>query len=136
MAVRFETDKDLTREEAAIKLLCDKGNAKYYKLDENDVDFRVESEQKTYYVEVKGRNRNEQECYPLPLAARKMVKLCDKQAPAVIVWDCLDAIIYGNVKEIQSIAKYGGRKPRQGSCNDEEYMLYFNKQEGLKTIFK
>ena len=135
MSTRFETQEDLTREEKAIKMLCDQTNAKYEKLDENNVDFKITKESKTYYAEVKGRNRKLVDCYPLPVAARKIVKLCDTKAP-IIIWDCEDAIIYGNLFTLVATGRTGGRTPREGSANDIEFMLYFDKQEGLKTINK
>ena len=135
MTKRFENKDDLSREEKAIKILCGR-NAKYKKLGENDVDFKITTKQgKTYYAEVKGRNRTLDNCYPLPVAARKIVKLCDTKAP-IIVWDCEDAIIYGNVNKLQATGRTGGRTPREGSTNDIEFMLYFDKQQELKTILK
>ena len=135
MTTRFETQSDLTREENAIKILCERSNAKYEKLGENDVDFKITKDEKTYYAEVKGRNRTLDNCYPLPVAARKIVKLCDTKAP-IIIWDCEDAIIYGNVNKLNAEGRTGGRTPREGSTNDIEFMLYFDKQKGLKTILK
>jgi len=135
MTTRFETQSDLTREENAIKILCERSNAKYEKLGENDVDFKITKDGKTYYAEVKGRNKTLNECYPLPVAARKIVKLCDTKAP-IIIWDCEDAIIYGNVNKLNAEGRTGGRTPREGSTNDIEFMLYFKKQQGLKTILK
>ena len=135
MTTRFESQSDLTREENAIKILCERSNAKYEKLGENDVDFKITKDKKTYYAEVKGRNRTLDNCYPLPVAARKIVKLCDTKAP-IIVWDCEDAIIYGNVNKLNAEGRTGGRTPREGSTNDIEFMLYFKKQKGLITILK
>ena len=135
MTKRFETQADLTREEKAIKILCGR-SAKYKKLGENDVDYEITTKEgKTYYAEVKGRNRKLVDCYPLPVAARKIVKLCDTKAP-IIIWDCEDAIIYGNLFTLVATGRTGGRTPREGSANDIEFMLYFDKQEGLKTINK
>jgi len=136
MTTRFETQSDLSREENAIKILCERSNAKYEKLGENDVDFKITTKEgKIYYAEVKGRNKTLNKCYPLPVAARKIVKLCDTKAP-IIVWDCEDAIIYGNVNTLHAKGITGGRTPREGSTNDIEFMLYFKKQKGLITILK
>ena len=62
------------------------------------------------------------------------VDLCDKKTEGIIIWGCLDGLIYGNIKHIESIGKIGGRKPREGAANDVEYMLYFNKQDMLLEI--
>ena len=136
MSTRFETAGDLKREDAAMAIFANKFNLDYVKLGENDVDFQVNLTGRTSYVEVKGRNRNLEDSFPLPLAQRKMVKLADKDGEAVVIWDCYDCIIYGNIKRLEGEAKMGGRKPRKGSSNDLEPMLYFGKQDGLSVIMK
>ena len=134
--MRFENESDLDRETKAIKIFCEKFKATYKKLGENDIDFCVKKKDKICYVEVKGRNKNLIDAYPLPLSARKMVKLVDKRHQSIIICDCYDVIIYGNTKDLISQGKMGGRKPRKGSFNDKEYMLYFKKQEKLLLIKK
>ena len=134
--MRFETNKDIEREDNAIALFCNNFLSKWEKLGENDVDYKVTRDGRVCYVEVKGRNRTMSGAYPLPLAARKMVKLVDKGEQSIIIWDCLDGLIYGNTSHIFSKGKMGGRKPREGSSNDQEYMLYFDEQDGLFTISK
>lgn len=134
--MRFETKKDLDRETKAITLFCKKFSSEWEKLDKNDVDFKVTRNKRVCYIEVKGRNRNVSDAYPLPMAARKMVKLIDKKEESIIIWDCFDGLIYGNTKHIFSLGKIGGRKPRDGSFNDQEYMLYFEEQDGLFIIKK
>ena len=133
--MRFEKPEELSREEVSIKMLCDKFGLEYEKLGANDIDFRVTKDGRICHVEVKGRNRNIAEAYPLPLSARKMVKIYDKKTEGILVWACFDGIIYGNIKEIESIGKKGGRKPRVGAVNDIEYMLYFYRQLELKEMF-
>jgi len=86
------------------------------------------------YVEVKGRLRPLKEAYPLPVAARKIVKLCDKRLNPVMIWACEDGIIYAKVSEIQGDVRWGGRKPRAHSVNDEELMIYYNQQKGFKYV--
>jgi hypothetical protein len=117
-------------------LFCKKFIAKWSKLEKFDIDYKVTRDGRVCYVEVKGRNRTMSDAYPLPLAARKMVKLVDKGEQSIIIWDCLDGLIYGNTSHIFSKGKMGGRKPREGSSNDKEYMLYFDEQDGLFTISK
>ena len=134
--MRFENDNDLKREVKAIALFCKKFLAKWTKLGENDIDFKVTRGSKVCYVEVKGRNRNLDNAYPLPIAARKMVKLCDKKMPGIIIWDCFGGIIYANVNDIEGTCRIGGRKAREGSHNDIECMLYFNKQTNLFEVKK
>jgi len=86
------------------------------------------------YVEVKGRNKLMADAYPLPVAVFKVSKLMDKRLNPVIIWDCLDGIIYGKVSELEGKVRYGGRTPREGSIDDEELMVYYPKQKGLKYI--
>jgi hypothetical protein len=72
--------------------------------------------------------------YPLPLSAKKLVKLIDKRLAPVLIWACEDGIIYGKANKLQGEIKWGGRPPRDGSFNDAEMMVYFDKQKELKYI--
>lgn len=134
--MRFEDNTSIAREKDAIKKFVNLFNGTYKKLGKNDIDYRVfnESKELIAYVEVKGRFRTINEAYPLPVAARKIVKLCDKRLNPVMVWSCIDGIIYAKVSEIEGEVKWGGRKPREGSVNDEELMIYYNKQKGFKYV--
>jgi len=131
---RFEQEKDLTREQRAIDFFVNRFNGSYKKLDPNDIDYRISDSNKKIiaYAEVKGRYRTLANAYPLPIAARKVVKLCDKRLNPVIIWACDDGIIYGKPHEIVGETKWGGRKPREGSTNDEEIMMYYPKQKALR----
>lgn len=134
--MRFETEKDLTREKQAIQKFVDRFGGSFKKLDPNDVDYRVydKNNRLIAYAEVKGRYRSISDAYPLPIAARKVVKLCDKRLNPVVIWACDDGIIYGKPNEIHGDVRWGGRKPRDGSYNDQELMLYYPKQEGTRYI--
>jgi len=135
--MRFETGKDLEREQNCIKFFCDKFGLTYKKLEENDIDFCLYKDDKIIsYAEVKGRNRNIIEAYPLPVACRKLLKLADMKTNPLIIWDCFDGIIYGRTKLIEGIIKTGGRSPRQYSTNDIELMAYYDKQPQLIEIYK
>lgn len=135
--MRFETNKDLDRELNCIDLFCDTFDITFEKLGENDIDFSLYKDGKLIaYAEVKGRNRNVLEAYPLPIACRKLVKLVDKKINPLIIWDCYDGIIYGRLEQIEGKIKMGGRKPRDQSTNDIELMAYFDKQSTLKELFK
>ena len=134
--MRFETENDLTREKRAIQKFVDRFGGSFKKLDPNDVDYRVydKNNRLIAYAEVKGRYRSLSQAYPLPIAARKVVKLCDKRLNPVVIWACDDGIIYGKPNEIQGDVRWGGRRPREGSYNDQELMLYYPKQEGTRYI--
>lgn len=130
--MRFETEEDLLNEEQAIVWFCEEYNLNFKKLEENDVDFvLMKNEKIVAYAEVKGRNKNIIEAYPLPIAVRKLVKLVDKHITPLVIWNCLDGFIYGKVNKLVGEIKKGGRQPRNGSVNDVELMAYFNKCEAL-----
>jgi len=134
--MRFENKSDLTREKKAIEKFVGIFGGSYKKLGPNDIDYRVfdSSNNLIAYVEVKGRLRALKDAYPLPVAARKIVKLCDKRLNPVMIWACEDGIIYAKVSEIQGSVRWGGRKPRTHSVNDEELMIYYEQQKGFKYV--
>ncbi len=134
--MRFENKSDLTREKKAIEKFVGIFGGSYKKLGSNDIDYRVfdSSNNLIAYVEVKGRLRALKDAYPLPVAARKIVKLCDKRLNPVMIWACEDGIIYAKVSEIQGSVRWGGRKPRENSFNDEELMIYYEQQKGFKYV--
>ena len=134
--MRFENKSDLTREKKAIEKFVGIFGGSYKKLGSNDIDYRVfdSSSNLIAYVEVKGRLRALKDAYPLPVAARKIVKLCDKRLNPVMIWACEDGIIYAKVSEIQGSVRWGGRKPRENSFNDEELMIYYEQQKGFKYV--
>lgn len=134
--MRFENDDDISRENKAIETFVRRFGGSYKKLDPNDVDFRIYDKNGIHvgYAEVKGRLRSIDQAYLLPIAVRKLVKLADKRFNAVVIWACDDGIIYANAKELQGDIKWGGRTPRDGAVNDQEFMAYFDKSVEFKTI--
>ena len=132
----FETETDLIREKKAIELFVSIFGGSYKKLDPHDIDYKVFDKDKNLiaYVEVKGRIRSLNMAYPLPLSAKKLIKLIDKRLTPVLVWACEDGIIYGKANKLQGEIKWGGRPPRDGSFNDAEMMVYYDKQKELKYI--
>ena len=133
----FETEYDLVREQKAIETFVNLFNGRYSKLDKFDVDFKVFDleDRLLCFVEVKGRNKNIKDAYPLPISVLKLVKLMDKKINPVIIWCCFDGIVYGKLKNISGVIKYGGRKEREGSAHDIELMAYYDRQTELKTIY-
>jgi len=134
--IKFETQKDLEREENAINVFCTFYNCTYTKANEFDIDFLIYNKENKHIanVEVKGRLKKIQEAYPLPVAVRKLVKLSDSNKNSIIIWSCEDGIICAKVKNLKGNIKYGGRIPREGAANDMELMAYYNKQECLIEI--
>ena len=132
----FETDQDLIREKKAIELFVSIFNGSYKKLDPFDVDYKVFDKDGNLiaYAEVKGRIRTIHNAYPLPIAARKVVKLMDKRITPVIIWTCEDGIIYAKANELVGEVRFGGRTPRKDSSNDTELMLYYDKQKEFKYV--
>ena len=135
MSVRFESQKDLDRESKAVKLFCDEYNLTSEKLSPNDIDFKIYKDGKfLFYLEVKGRIRNLQDCFPLPIAVRKLLKMTDKKQDGVILWACLDGIVFSRVENLKGEIRIGGRIRREGSANDIELMSYYNNSSNFKFL--
>ena len=136
--MRFENEQDLHREQKAIKKFIELFNGSSKKLDPHDIDFKIFDVDGNHiaYAEIKGRMKTIQDAFPLPVAARKLVKLADKRLNPVMIWACLNGIIYCKVKTIKGMIQWGGRKPRPGSYNDEELMVYLDKNQALFKVIK
>jgi hypothetical protein len=132
----FETEKDLELEKRAISIFVSLFDGSFKKLDKFDVDFRVydKNGEPISYVEVKGRNKTMADSYPLPIAVRKLHKLMEKRLNPVVIWCCLDGIIYAKVEELVGTITYGGRTDRDGSVNDNELMAYYKRQKSMKYV--
>lgn len=132
----FETEQDLIREKKAIQTFVSIFGGSFKKLDPHDIDYKVFDKEGNLiaYVEVKGRIRTMYNAYPLPVAARKVVKLADKRLTPVLIWACEDGIIYGSLKKLKGDVMWGGITPRNNSFNDEELMVYYDKQKELKYV--
>ena len=122
----FEKEADLVREKRAIDLFTSTFSCTYKKLDPLDIDFKIfdKDEKLIAYAEVKGRIRTLYDAYPLPISAKKVVKLMDKRLNPVIVWSCEDGIIYGQVNRLTGEIK----------LDDSELMIFYSKQKPLKYI--
>lgn len=132
----FETEEDLRRERKAIDTFVKTFGGSYQKLDPLDIDYKIFDKDKKLiaYAEVKGRIRPMRDAYPLPISIRKLVKLADKRLNPVVIWACEDGIIYGRPEKLRGEIKYGGRKIREDSYDDQELMAYYEKQKGLKYV--
>jgi len=131
-----ETEQDLLREKKAIETFVKTFGGSYQKLDPYDIDYKIFDENKKVvgYAEVKGRIRTMRDAYPLPISARKVVKLIDKRLNPLIIWACEDGIIYGRPENLVGQVKQGGRPPREGAAHDIDLMLYYDKQRSLKYV--
>jgi hypothetical protein len=132
----FETETDLLREKKAIDLFVNIFGGSYKKLDPQDVDYKIFDKDNNLiaYAEVKGRLRSMKLSYPLPVSARKLVKLIDKRITPVLIWACDDGIIYAQANKLTGEVKWGGRPPRDGSFSDSELMVYYDKQKDFKYV--
>jgi hypothetical protein len=132
----FETEEDLKRERRAIEVFVNTFGGSFKKLDPMDVDYRIFDKDNNLiaYAEVKGRIRLMNNAYPLPVAARKLVKLVDKRITPVMIWACEDGIIYGKADKLVGTLKWGGKKPREGAVNDLDLMVYYDKQKEFKYV--
>jgi hypothetical protein len=132
----FETEEDLRREKKAIEIFVNIFGGSYQKLDPRDIDYKIFDKDKNLiaYAEVKGRIRTMSNAYPLPISARKVVKLTDKRLNPVVIWACEDGIIYGKVNNLKGEIKFGGRPTRENSFDDSELMIYYDKQKELKYV--
>jgi hypothetical protein len=132
----FETEQDLIREKKAIEVFVKIFDGSFKKLDPNDVDYKVfdKDGKLISYVEVKGRIRTMYDAYPLSISAKKLVKLVDKRITPVIIWACEDGIIYGKANQLHGTLKWGGRPPRENATSDDELMVYYDKQRGLRYV--
>ena len=133
----FERQEDLDREEKAIKKFVSLFSGTYEKLTQFDLDFEIFLDGKFIcFAEVKGRKgRYMDTSYPLPIAVKKLVKIQEKRSNCVLIWSCIDGIVYGKYRKLKGVITFGGMiTPREGSTNDRELMAYYDKQEELKTL--
>lgn len=132
----FETETDLLRERKAIELFVSIFKGSYKKLGPLDIDYKVFDKDNNLiaYAEVSVRIRTMNAAYPLSISAAKLVKLIDKRLNPVIVWACEDGIIYAQANKLVGEIKWGGRTPRDGSFNDAEMMVYYDKQRTMKYV--
>tara|TARA_R100000664_G_C2743845_1_gene131969 strand:- start:1049 stop:1462 length:414 start_codon:yes stop_codon:yes gene_type:complete len=135
--MRYETQEDKDREIKAIEKFVNLFKGSYRKLGPNDIDFRVFDKDKKIiaYVEVKGKSSTLSNAFPLYVAARKLVKLCDKRLNPVVMWACHDGIVYAKVPDLIGELRWGGRVDiRDEAVNDQELMVYFNKSKVFKYL--
>jgi hypothetical protein len=124
--MQLQQSEELRREKRAIDLFVNLFSGSYQKLDQNDIDYKVFSAdgQLIAYAEVSSRVRTMRDAYPLPIQAKKMIKLTDKRLNPVAIWSCEDGIIYAKVKGLTGTVQW----------EDDEFVMYFEKQKQFKYI--
>ena len=132
----FETEQDLKREHKAITTFVNTFGGTFQKLDPQDVDYKIFNKEGKLiaYAEVKSRIRTMHDAYPLPVQAKKIVKLVDKRLSPVMIWSCEDGIIYGKVDKLRGEVKWGSNATLNNSINNLELMIFYTKQKDLKYI--
>ena len=92
----FDTDQDINKEKEAISLYLKVQKGTFKKLSPQDVDFRILSDNNNVigYAEIKVLDTTMKDSFPLKVEARKIIKLRDKRLSAVMIWSCLDGILY------------------------------------------
>jgi len=121
----FDSPEDLRREKKAIELFVGMFKGSYQKLDPQDVDYKVfdKDSKLIAYAEVVSRVRTMTNAYPLPVPAKKLVKLFDKRIPPIIIWSCDDGIIYAKANEL-----------RGEIISDSELIVYYKKNKEFKYV--
>lgn len=127
----FESGSEKVLQKKAIELFVSVFGGSYKKLDPNDVDCRIFDKNGALiaYAEIKIRPRTMKMAYPLPIEARKLVKLVDKRLAPVIIWACEDGIIYGKPNLLSGEVKWGGIPP-----HNNELIVYYDKQKEFKYV--
>ena len=94
----FDTDQDINKEKEAISLYLKVQKGTFKKLSPQDVDFRILSDNDNVigYAEIKVLDTTMKDSFPLKVEARKIIKLRDKRLSAVMIWSCLDGILYSH----------------------------------------
>lgn len=128
--LRFENQKDIENELIVIEKICSDGKF-YKKLGDYDLDFLVyelRNEKKVglAFIEIKCYNKNHDD-FPETMVScikhRKMNKR-GSQLPTYLFIQWNDKLQYINSKDIIGEKRVGGRKPRPGSSNDQEMMIF------------
>lgn len=124
------------KKKKAIDIFVSLFGGSYKKLDPNDIDYKVfdKDNKLIAYAEVVVVVKTIYNAYPLPIEAKRLVKLIDKRLVPVVIWACEDGIIYGKANKLKGEIKWGGRAPREHSVNDNELMVYYDKQKELKYV--
>jgi hypothetical protein len=125
MPMQSQSEKQ-RREKRAIDLFVSLFNGSYQKLDPNDIDYKVFDQGKNLiaYAEVVSVFRVMREAYPLPIDAKKLIKLADKRLNPVVIWSCEDGIIYCKINKIDGTIKW----------EQDDFIVYVDKAKAMKYV--
>lgn len=142
--MRFETQKDLTREEFAIQKFVEHMESKYksfagcvfVKLGSFDLDYIVQlTNGKRITIEIKGVNGHGVDSLHVPfvsiLKVQKMQLSINSEGfdASFIIFAYKDGLRYEEVKNLSGRFCWNGRTPRNGSSNDSEIIMTFDSTE-------
>jgi hypothetical protein len=126
MMLNLESEEEIRREKKAIELFVSLFNGSFQKLDPNDIDYKIFDKDKKLiaYAEVRSRFKSIYDAYPLPISAKKMVKLMDKRLNPVVIWSCDDGIIYSKISHLTGTVQF----------ESDDFVMYFDKQKSMKYV--
>ena len=124
--LNLESEEEIRREKKAIELFVSLFNGSFQKLDPNDIDYKIFDKDKKLiaYAEVRSRFKSIYDAYPLPISAKKMVKLMDKRLNPVVIWSCDDGIIYSKISHLTGTVQF----------ESDDFVMYFDKQKSMKYV--
>lgn len=121
-----DTDENKRRVKKAIDVFVNTFGGSHQKLDPLDVGYKIFDKDKNLiaYAEVCVKVQPIKYAYPLPIQAKKLIKLIDKRMASVILWSCEDGILYAKPNQIMGTIK----------VDSEELVVYYDKQKSFKYI--
>lgn len=124
--LNLESEEEIRREKKAIELFVSLFNGSFQKLDPNDIDYKIFDKDKKLiaYAEVRSRFKSIYDAYPLPISAKKMVRLMDKRLNPVVIWSCDDGIIYSKISHLTGTVQF----------ESDDFVMYFDKQKSMKYV--
>jgi hypothetical protein len=122
----FDSQEDIRKKKKAIDLFVSLFKGSYQQLDPSDIDYKIfdATNNLIAYAEIMVRNRPISKSYPLPVHAKKLVKLIDKRITPVVIWACDDGIIYAKAHKLRGDILY----------SDYEMVAYYDKQKEFKYV--
>ena len=105
----------------------------YQNLGPSDIDYKIfdKNGELIAYAEVVVRVRTIYNAYPIPVEAKRLVKLIDKRLSPVLIWACEDGIIYGKADKLKGVIKF---TEQENSSVNSELIVYYDKVKELKYV--
>ena len=119
--MNFEKPEDRKKEYDVIKKIA--GSQKIRKLERSSLDYEIIDKA---FIEIKCYNINHDKYTHTMVSIQKLVKmqLMSKRLPTFLFIQFNDLLRYINVNDIEGELRRSGRKPRDGSTNDIEFIGY------------